>query len=510
MEVNRMINSDSQIQHDPTIPDAEQGFPASFSHSSSSTFGDQPLPDHDSFDLDDSFTLSSCSNQVANAVDNNFGFSSLESQDSRLQTTIHSFCTSPSPTGIESLTDSMVTMFGLSDKQYEKLQVFYQLGDSLTYPDLATRLFSVAANFGLQNTISSYNEQLKQFGETMDEIKTRLENNFKLTNNQRKEIIALSKDKMITPAIALGAEFCTVYTHVEAAALAQASALGLPMKLNAANEFAYKGEIRQICTTVCQNVWRDLLVAKRQIKASLSNSKNRRSLDKAVMWLVEKLSKSGRLQKSSVGQKAIIVILRFLCDEYLKDTDIVDDINLCDVVDDGESDMESEDADEVPLPKKRKQSPEQGRKKRKSYWSVVDAWFANKVKAWGNNMGSRQWDQFIKVHIELDNEKWGSRARGIGHIPSLSYEEIPIPMPAPPIFTSNTRQSEPITQMCTTPSDPVKQYLARQGAPAPNMFNMGSGTVQPGQSVGTHRGSLPPVQSQGSGFSGPYSRSTIK
>ncbi|KAG8953002.1 hypothetical protein FRC03_011956 [Tulasnella sp. 419] len=371
-----------------------------------------------------------------------------------------------------SIVSNLVKMFGLSVEQYQEILVLLQLGPSLHSQDVSTRAF-IVATCRLQNTITNFNQGITKFGHILDELKNRLDTTFTITETQKAELNMLAREAMFNHNTAARAGFRQLHKLVQAAATERATMLKLPTNMTAANGKILFAHIGRACSTVRQCAFRD-------IESSVTQGIHK-PLEEAIQWILGRFSRPGSSNGASKGQTAVIVILRYLYDVNRDQViskgkknavDEVANTNDLSGVDDNDFSKPDLTDHEAPANKKRKTAKGLAdanvNKRKTSYWAIVDKFFTQQRKIWGDNMGSPGWVAFIEKRITEDRRKWPQHIDPeLLHFTQHSDPQPPLPSPTPTVISNSpspTPSFSSVSNSGRAQFDPVANFVATRYA----------------------------------------------
>lgn len=154
--------------------------------------------------------------------------------------------------------------------------------------------------------------------------------------------------------------------------------------------------------------------ARAQLRTNIIHTisgKKRYPLDRAAVFLAEKLKRGGVTNKLKVEYILRVALLRrFASDDAQEDTRRGKQQHEQD-----EEDTAGDDSDGERPTK---------RKKKNTFWDRRDAYIADKIKRNGNQMDNAGWKLFLSNLVQQDIEQWGPLD---GHVRA---EALPIPSPS--------------------------------------------------------------------------------
>ncbi|KAF8164205.1 hypothetical protein BJ912DRAFT_935109 [Pholiota molesta] len=315
--------------------------------------------------------------------------------------------------------DTISKEFDLGPVHVSHLRAMYQLGTNfegnLSKADLYTRIFALACQFSTERRITlavqavtadSVNGTGGDLKRILDELSIRLDANFSLTSDQTLTVRRTCQEFIYQPRrISFKNLYSEVDKHVRqnAAGYQMAYIFSVP-----ARESKWMSEVKRIASSVRNSFRQDL-------RNSVIGS-NQMSLDKFTAEATEKYRHSSQARTSVQGYIVHNVILRRFCIEH-QDLLGVDTQEL----EDSESSIGSDDIE--PLPPAKRQRVLKGRiAEGEDFWSQVDAWFKDAMKARGDNFSSEAWRSYIEESIRLDNARYDSfvQARAQPRMPRTS------------------------------------------------------------------------------------------
>ncbi|KAK7007079.1 hypothetical protein R3P38DRAFT_3212714 [Favolaschia claudopus] len=305
------------------------------------------------------------------------------------------------------LIDTIARDFGLESKQAQVLHTFVafgSLGSGLSLPDLATRVFMLAAQFSdaaeRRRIQSRADQERVDSAAIFRDLKIRLEETFCFTRQQKAHIRGVVQDVIYEGH---RTKFLTLHTDVWPAVehrkveFGLENIFGIPGREKSLGQF-----IKKQCSSV-RNAWRTDLIAS-------IDPKKFTPLSEFVFTSANKYRIGGGLGEiQQIYTIHAVLLRRFVFDNpSLKKATAAEEEEL-------ESDVDHDEAEERRVRKK----PKLGRIARgANFWGGVDNWFKKQISERGSSLTGPKWKSYVDQLLKDDEAKLKSIAPG-----SLVVEE---------------------------------------------------------------------------------------
>ncbi|EIM79585.1 uncharacterized protein STEHIDRAFT_116473 [Stereum hirsutum FP-91666 SS1] len=288
--------------------------------------------------------------------------------------------------------DNLAKSFSLDNPFRNHLQDFVRLaslpdqfGNQLSKADVATRLYTLAVVLGdileRKRQAEANQQGFANVKALYADLQRRLESTFNFNDEQSKNLRKLAKDLIFE---AERASVKTLNHDVNRYAKANSGDMQLDNVYGVpSRETALSSHIRRICSSV-RNAFRVDL----QQSLFSRDPKNQRNLAGFTYYMAERYKRGGATEGLDLKYTLRIALMRRFAMEH------------ADLLNISESDS-SNPGDGEPSRKRARgggKVPEA-----KDFWAQFDKWYGAKLAAWGSDLTSSSWKEYIDETIARDN-----------------------------------------------------------------------------------------------------------